>query len=153
MTNSKKPDPPEPVRETLPDGSVQITDGRCTFQFKRLRPGAMLVQIHGFDFGGLGDGPLDEVTAEMNRYPPLELFIDAGDVKGAVQTVIDAWTAWLKSNQTRLERVVILVGDRYMSQTMAVAKLFSRTGELILILSDSVRFEALVTKASKGTKR
>ena len=72
---------------------------------------------------------------------------------GAAGPVSDQWTAWLRAHQARLGRVVILVADRYVTQTMAVAKHFSRTGDLIQITSDRGRFEQAVEKSAIEKKR
>ncbi|XYI01932.1 hypothetical protein ACMHYB_20045 [Sorangium sp. So ce1128] len=128
-------------REVLDDGSVRLAKDGCCFVFRRLRPGAVLVTIAGRDTGSLGDAPLDELHAEMLRYPPIDLYVDARSATFAAESVSDAWTRFFSANRERLQRVRILVGSPFVELVVNVAKLFSRTGELIRIESDAIRRE------------
>jgi hypothetical protein len=131
--------------EQLPDGAVRLTgsDG-CTFTFRRLRPGVMVVTIAGYDTGVLGDAPLDIMTAEAQRTGRLELFIDAREGTGVVTPVREAWTQWFQRHHAQLKTVTILVGDKLVNSAVGVAKHFSRTGDLIRVMSDAARFDALL---------
>ncbi|WP_437999011.1 hypothetical protein WMF26_02470 [Sorangium sp. So ce185] len=135
-------------REILGDGSIRLAKDGCSFVFRRLRPGAVLVTIAGRDTGGLGDAPLDELQAEIARYPPVELYVDARDATFAAESVSDAWTRFFSANRDRLRRVRILVGTPFVQLVVDVAKLFSRTGELIQIESDARRFDEAVASAA-----
>jgi len=130
--------------EKLPDGAVRLSgsDG-CTFTFRRLRPGAMLVVIAGYDTGVLGDAPLDIMTAEAQRSGALQLFVDTRDVTGVVTPVREAWTAWFMRHQAQLQRVTVLVSDKLINSAVGVAKHFSRTGDLIRLVTEPARFDEL----------
>ena len=130
--------------EKLPDGAVRLSgsDG-CTFTFRRLRPGVMLVVISGYDTGVLGDAPLDIMTAELSRTAPLSLFVDTRDVTGVVTPVRESWTAWFQRHQAQLAKVTVLVSDKLINSAVGVARHFSRTGDLIRVLADPARFDEL----------
>lgn len=130
------------------DGAVRLTgsDG-CTMTFKRLRPGALYLRIAGYDTGKLGDAPFDVVSAELTRFGRLELFVDTRDVTGVVTGVREAWTAWFTEHQAQLKKVTILVSDKLVGSAVAVSKHFSRTGELIRVLSDAAKFDELLAAA------
>lgn len=119
---------------------------RCAFTFERVRPGVLLVVISGYDSGELGTAPLDELTSEVERSAPLELFIDASDARGAAWEVSRQWTHWFRAHQHRLLHVHILVRSRYLHQTVLVAKELSRTANLLTIYSDAERFGCLLRK-------
>jgi hypothetical protein len=133
----------------LEDGAVRLvaSDG-TTFTFKRLRPGTMRLVIAGYDTGKLGDAPLDVLTAELLRYGKLDLLVDLRAATGVVTAVREAWTAWFQLHSDELRGVTILISDRLVASAVAVAKHFSRTGELIRVLSDAARFDELVAAAS-----
>ncbi|WP_437681478.1 hypothetical protein [Sorangium sp. So ce131] len=140
-------------RELLEDGSIRLAKDGCSFVFRRLRPGAVLVTIAGRDTGSLGDAPLDELQAEIARYPPIDLYVDARDATFAAESVSDAWTRFFSANRARLRRVRILVGSPFVQLVVDVAKLFSRTGELIQIESDARQFDEAVAREAPTPTR
>jgi hypothetical protein len=131
-----------PTKETLPDGTVRLSAGGCSFEFRRVRPGAMLVTITGQDSGQFGTTSLDEIRLEMLRNRPLELFVDARDAVGAAVSVSDEWTRFFSLNREHLKRVSVLVNSKVVYLTVAIAQHLSRTGNLIQIYSDPETFEA-----------
>ena len=46
-------------REELPNGDVRLFDSACTFTFRRIRAGVLLVTISGNDTGQFGTRTLD----------------------------------------------------------------------------------------------
>lgn len=136
------------TRRQLPDGTTELAAGGVRFTFKRLRPGALLMTIHGDDRDELGAAPFKELESELARHTPLELLIDTSDSSGTVSSVREAWTEWLKNNRPRLKRVSILASTRYVNVTIGVAKLFSRTGDLIQIYSDRALFDQALAVAA-----
>lgn len=140
-------------REILDDGSIRLTTKGCAFVYTRLRPGAVLVTITGRDTGELGSEPLDELLAEVKRYPPVNLYVDTRNATFAAAEVRDAWTNFFSVHRAHLRRVRILVGSRFLQLAIEVAKLFSRTGELIQVDADAPRFdEALAREAPAPSK-
>lgn len=114
------------------------------FTFERVHPGVMLVSIAGYDKGDFDTAPLDEIVAEMQRYAPLELFIDASRARGVAWKVSQQWTSWFRTHWDRLSRVNILVRSKYVKQTILVAKELSRTKNLLCLYSDVERFTDLL---------
>lgn len=129
------------------DGAVRLSDGRCTFTFARPKPGVLLVRIEGTDKGSLGTAPIDYVREEIGRFGALDLFIDARNAGVASMEVSEVWTAFFGANAGGLRRVSILAVSQFVHLTVSVAKLFSRTGELIQIYSDPALFEAALAAA------
>jgi hypothetical protein len=123
---------------------MTLSSEHCTFTFERLRPGAILVRISGYDRGDFGTAPLDELVAEIGRNAPLELFIDASDARGAAWDVSMQWTSWFREYQDSLARVDILVDSKLVQQTILVAKELSRTLNLLSVYTNAETFAALV---------
>ena len=135
---------------TQDDGGIRLSDGQCAFTFTRPRPGVLLLRIEGTDRGRLGTAPIDHVREEIGRFGLLDLFIDARSAGVASMEVSDAWTAFFHANAGGLRRVSILAVSQFVHLTVSVAKLFSRTGELIQIYSDAALFEAALAAAARA---
>ncbi len=136
------------TRRTHPDGTTELAAAGLRFVYQRPRPGVLLMRIHGDDRNQLGDAPFAELDAELARHPALDLFVDTAASPGAISEVREAWTDWLRRNRHRLARVTILAATRYLEVTINVAKLFSRTGDLIRVHSDRGRFEQEIAVAA-----
>ena len=139
-------------RETLSDGTLRLSVKDCAFTYTRLRPGVLLVRISGFDRGELGRAPFEQPEAEMSAHGPLALLLDLRQAEGATKAVSDAWTEWFRERRPQLREVHILVASKFLDLTVKVAKLFSRTGELIQVYSDASRFEAVAARLVPGLK-
>ncbi|KYF84449.1 hypothetical protein BE11_16720 [Sorangium cellulosum] len=130
---------------------MRISNERCAYVFRRIRPGAVLIAITGHDGGEFGEVPLDEIRREIARSGPLALFIDLRAVTVAAPSVSDAWTAFFAASRETLSRVRLLVGSKLLELVVALSKEASRTGELIQIDDDPGRFEAaLAREAASG---
>jgi hypothetical protein len=140
-------------RETLSDGTLRLSVKDCSFTYTRLRPGVLLVRISGFDRGEMGDAVFKQPEAEMAAHTPLSLLLDLRQAEGATKTVSDAWTEWFRVRRPQLQEVHILVASKFLNLTVNVAKLFSRTGELIQVYSDVSRFESAAARLVPGLKR
>ena len=128
------------TRELAADGTVVLRAGRGTFQFRRLRPGALEVIIEGVDNGQFGAATLDEIAIALVRERPLELFIDASAASMPAVAVSREWTRFFSLNQKDLTRVSVLVSSKTVELTMAIAQHLSQTGKLIQIYTDAELF-------------
>jgi hypothetical protein len=140
-------------REQLPDGSLRLSASDVSFTYTRLRPGALLVRIRGFDRGELADACFEPLHDALAGRAPLDLLVDTRDTEGASTSVSNRWTAWFQENRSRLNEVHILVASKFVALTVNVAKHFSRTGELIRIHSDPATFEAAATRLVPGLRK
>ncbi len=136
------------TRTVAPNGELQLTAASCTFAYRRLCPGALLVTITGHDTGQFGTSTLDEIRLELLRHRPLELFIDAREALGPAVSVSREWTHFFALNRDQLRRVNVLVGSKVVELTIAIAQHLSRTGNLIQIYSDLETFEDRLRAAS-----
>ena len=136
------------TRETLPDGSVRLSAGTCSFLYSRPRPGVTLIRINGVDSGQFGSAALEELREDLKLYAPVELFVDTGTSASANLPVQETWTAWFRAHRSELKSVSILVRSSYMHFTAEVAKLFSRTGELIRVYLEPKPFREALLRAA-----
>lgn len=134
-------------RTVAESGELRLSAGDCTFVYRRLKPGALLVTISGHDTGQFGTSSLDEIRLELLRNRPLELFVDAREALGPAVGVSREWTQFFVLNRDQLRRVNVLVGSKVVELTIAIAQHLSRTGNLIQIYSDPETFGALVRSA------
>jgi hypothetical protein len=119
------------------DGSVVLTAGACTFEYRRLRANALEIRIEGIDNGQFGTSTLDELAMAIVRERPLELFIDASAASMPAVSVSQEWTRFLALNQKDLKRVSVLVSSKSVQLTMSIAQHLSQTGRLMQIYSDA----------------
>ena len=137
------------AREIGPDGAVHPRSQDCEFTYRRLRPGAVLVTIDGYDRGQFGPATVDEAAAEFNRIgSPVRLYIDTRKASGPTSAVMETWTAWLAANRSRLASVMVLVSpeSKLLHLTVSIAQHLSRTGDLLRICGDAAEFEAAVAR-------
>jgi hypothetical protein len=120
---------------------------------RRLRPGSLLVKIVGYDRGELGDRPFEEIYNEIKHFKTIDLYVDLADSFGAATPVREAWTEWFRANQAHLRRVSVLVGSKFVEMAVTLAKLFSRTGDLIQLYSSRAAFEEIVGRAQAAQAR
>jgi hypothetical protein len=137
-------------RESLPDGSCRLSSRRCAFTFLRETPSVLKVTISGRDTGEFGPAVFEEIRLHLGGPAPMELFVDATEADGPTTEVSDAWTRFLNKEAQHLKRVSILAVSKFVHLTVSVAKLFSRTGELIQLYSDPKLFQAALDRATSG---
>jgi hypothetical protein len=139
-------------RELLEDGVVRLMNERCSFTFRPLGTGVMLMQVSGHDTGELGSAPMDELRDYLSRHAPVELFIALGESGTTYPnlSVQEAWTEWFSLNRSALKRVNLLARGKYLHITAEVMKLFSRTGDLVHVHVDSKPFEEALARAVPG---
>ena len=137
------------TREVLADGTVALRGERCSFFFRRPRPGLVALKIVGarLDTGELGSAPMDELAGDLLGDAPLEMFIDASEAAGAVVSIQEGWADWFARHRSRLGSVSMLVQGKYMHFTAEVVKFFSRTDELIRVYLDVTAFTSALDRA------
>src|ERR1051325_551656 len=96
-------------REQLDGQTLRLTANNCSFTYRRLKPGVLLLTIAGNDHGQFGTATIDEITAEFQRFGTVTLFVDTQAAAGPSTQVMEAWTAYFSNNRAKLKRVAILV--------------------------------------------
>ena len=126
---------------------ITLGDAKCRFTFRRPRAGVLEIEIEGIDNGQFGTAPLDEVAKALIRERPLELFVDASRASMPAVSVSREWTRFFALNQKDLKRVSVLVSDKSVKLTIAIAQHLSQTGKLIQIYTDADLYAARKKKA------
>jgi hypothetical protein len=139
-------------REMLEDGSVRVSSERCSYTYRRLRPGVVFIRIQGDDKGELGEAPRDELREDLSRYAPVELFFEMDESTGANRPVQEAWTEWFSTLRPALKSVSVLTRSKYMHVSAELVKLFSRTGELIRVYLEPQPFEEALKRAAPDAR-
>ncbi len=130
------------VREIASDGSIVIRDERCACSFRRLRAGAIEVRIVGTDSGQFGTAIIDEVALAIVREGSIELLLDATESSIMSVAVSTAWARFFELNRHNVKRVTVLATSKATTLAMGMVRYLSKTGDLIQIHSDRVRYEA-----------
>lgn len=139
-------------REVLIDKTIVMKSEQCSIEHTQLRPGAVLVKIVGYDTGEIGNGPFDELAAEIARFGRIHVFLDLSEAVGAKTEVREAWTHWFQASRQNVHKIAVLVGSKFVQTAVEVAKLFSRTGDLVTLYEDPQLFQEAIAKVAPGFK-
>lgn len=126
------------LRLESPTGSITLT---------RIGATAILMTAVGHDKGQFGEAPLEWLELEIGRHGTIEMFVDTRELFNATQTVADRWSEWMRRHKGGLRSMSLLVSSKYVQLTIEVAKVFSRTGELMRIYTDESAFAEAITHA------
>lgn len=139
-------------RETVDGQTVRLSAGPCTFTFRRLKPGVLLLTIAGDDTGQFGTTTLDEVTAEYERFGVVTLFVDTLAAEGPSTDVMKMWTAYFSANRKKLKRVAILVSpeSKLLRLTVSIVQHLSGMGGLLQIFGDTETFHKAIRQDVPG---
>ena len=96
-------------RESIDPETVRLSAEGCSFTYRRLKPGKLLLTIDGDDHGQFGAATIDEVNAEFDRFGVMTLFVDTIQASGPATSVMEAWTAYFGANRKKFTRIAILV--------------------------------------------
>ena len=137
-------------REELKNGGVRFSTKEASIVIYRPRPGVVLMIIAGADRGEFGTAPHAELDDDIRKFAPCEMFMDLTGASLAALSVQKSWTEWLSQRRPWLKTVNILVAGKYVHVTVEIAKLFSRTGELIRIYTDASAFDGALDRTATG---
>jgi hypothetical protein len=129
------------------EDELRLGDKKASMVLTRIAPAIVLVSARGHDRGQFGDAPFVWLEREMGRHGAIEVFVDMREMFNATQTVADGWSAWIKRHKTRIRRMSLLVSSKYVQMTVEVAKLFSRTGDLMRVYTDAPAFSDAVSQS------
>lgn len=133
--------------ERLPDGTTHLWSDRCRFTFRRVGPGALLLEISGSDSGELGSLPIDEAAAILsNAGTPVELFVDTSRVVSTTDRVAEEWTAWFLGNQHRLRKIHLLTGSQVLHLQITIASYLTRSSRLMSLHRDPEAFRRAMSR-------
>ena len=106
--------------------------------------------ITGTDTGEFGDAPMKALSDWISGSSPVDLFIDARDVRGASIEVSGDWAGWLNANKALLRTVTMLTGSRFIHVTAEFVRRFASLEGSMRICTDSSVFEHLLLEATRS---
>ena len=78
---------------------------------------------------------------------PIDLFIDAQDVRGASIEVSGEWAAWLTARKETLKSVTMLTGSRFIQVTAEFVRRFAKLEGIMRICTEPAVFESALADA------
>jgi hypothetical protein len=139
-------------REILDPNTFRLTSGNCSFTYRRLKPGVLLMTIVGNDSGQFGTATIDEVNAEYDRFGVVTLFVDTKGAAGPATGVMEAWTAYFSANRKKLKHVSIMVApeSKLLHLTVSIVQHLSGMGGLLQIYGEPAKFRAAIQQEIPG---
>jgi hypothetical protein len=128
----------------------KVYDGvHCRLTIERHSGGIVLIKITGTDIGEFGDAPMRDLSAMLDQ--PIELFIDAREVRGASIEVSAEWAAWLRSHKVQIREVSMLTGSRFIQITADFVRRFADLEGIMRVYTEPAAFDtALALSLARG---
>jgi hypothetical protein len=111
----------------------------------------VVLRISGTDVGEFRDAPMLDLSEFLDGAEPIELFIDARDVRGASIEVSGDWARWLRSHKGQLRDVSMLTGSRFVQVTADFVRRFANMEGVMRIYTEPAAFDAALAKAQADT--
>jgi hypothetical protein len=127
---------------------TQLDGIHCNFMIQRFPHGIVVLKISGTDTGELGDAPMLRLDEYMQD-GPVQLFIDARNVRGASIEVSAEWAKWLAARKHNLRLVSMLPGSRFIEITAAFVRRFAELQGMMRIYTDASAFDAAVAESTR----
>jgi hypothetical protein len=121
----------------------------CSLTIQQFPPCVIVLRISGRDVGEFGDAPMKALNDSIASSEPIELFIDARDVKGASIDVSGDWALWLSSHKPGLRTVTMLTGSRFIEITAEFVRRFASLEGIMRICSDPAAFDSALGETLK----
>lgn len=141
MWNMELENPPE----------VRYDGIHCSMTIRQPSRGVVVLTITGTDIGEFSDAPMLELNKYLSAADPIELFIDARDVRGASVDVSGDWAKWLRAQKVHFRDVNMLTGSRLVQITADFVRRFADLDGVMRIYNEPAAFDAaLAESAARG---
>jgi hypothetical protein len=130
-----------------PGDCVTFTGVHCTLVITRPHPGVIVLKFTGHDIGEFGEGPFRELDHDFARGFPVEIFLDARDVRSTSMEVSGEWAHWMVAHRSLIYRFNILCRSSYVQMTAGFVQRFTAFAERMRIYNDTAAFELAVNVA------
>jgi hypothetical protein len=121
----------------------------CNLIIQRF-PRVVVLRISGSDVGEFGEAPMQALNDSVASLDPIDLFIDARDVRGASIDVSGEWARWLSSRKPGLRTITMLTGSRFIEITAAFVRRFASLEGIMRICNDPGVFDFALAEALKA---
>ena len=122
----------------------------CHLLIERYPNRVVVLRIRGTDIGEFGEAPMQALNGWMNDAAPIDLFIDARDVRGASIEVSGDWAAWLSAHRDTLKSVTMLTGSRFIQLTAEFVRRFASLEGIMRICTEDRVFDRALADALKS---
>jgi hypothetical protein len=137
---------------TPPLLDVEYEGIHCNLAITRPGVGIVRVVLSGSDIGEFGDFALRELTKDLERFPSIDLFIDAGAVRGASVEVSAEWALWMNTHRSQLRQINMLTGSRYIQITALFVRRFAELVDRMRIFTDRAAFDESLLLSVRQTE-
>jgi hypothetical protein len=107
----------------------------------------VLLKISGTDTGEFGDAPMKVLEEWLGDSAPVDLFIDARQVRTASIDVSSEWASWLNENKQLLKSVTMLTGTRFIQITAEFVRRFAGLNGMMWVCTEPTLFDLAVAQA------
>ncbi|HWE51056.1 MAG TPA: hypothetical protein VG273_14785 [Bryobacteraceae bacterium] len=122
----------------------------CNLLIEQFPNRVVVLRISGTDVGEFGKSPMTALNDWVNSPGPIDLFIDARNVRGASIEVSGEWAGWLDANKKALRSVTMLTGSRYIQVTAQFVRRFANLEGIMRICTEPVVFDQTLAEAVAG---
>jgi hypothetical protein len=113
----------------------------CKLTIQLCPGGVVVLRIAGTDVGEFGEEPMKELNQRLAVGDPIDLYIDAREVRGASIEVSGEWARWLRAHKVHLRDVSMLTGSRYIQVTAEFVRRFSDLEGMMKVYTDERAFD------------
>jgi hypothetical protein len=95
---------------------------------------------------------MQELSKDLAEGRPVELFIDAREVRGASIEVSGEWAQWLGKHRSHFRHITMLTGSRFIQLTANFVRRFADLGEVMRIYTDPAAFYAALAERTSSAR-
>jgi hypothetical protein len=122
-------------------GHVTFAGVHATLEFDRPYAGVVAMKFTGYDIGEFGTGPFEELERDLRNGVPIEIFLDARDVRSASIEVSSDWAHWMMAHRSLIYRFNMLCRSSFVQMTAGFVQRFTQFAEQMRIYHDAEAFE------------
>ena len=131
-------------------GEVQLEGVHCHITIRNFPHQIVVLVISGTDIGEFGQIPMRKLEEFLLDARPIQLFIDARQVRGASVEVSGDWANWMATHKANLRRVNMLAGSRFIEMTADFVRRFAELHGVMRIYKDGKSFDAELSQSLRG---
>jgi hypothetical protein len=137
-----------------PEAQAIRYDGvHCNLLLEKLLGQVLVLKISGTDVGEFGEAPMKTLSAWLEDIRPVDLFIDAREVRGASIAVSGEWASWLTSHRSALRSITMLTGSRFIQVTAEFVRRFASLEGIMRICTEPAVFDRALEEAVAAVER
>ncbi len=131
-------------------GEIQQDGVHCRITIRSFPHQIVVLVISGTDIGEFGLIPMRGLEAFLLDARPIQLFIDARQVRGASIEVSGDRANWMAAHKENLRRVTMLPGSRLVEMTADFVRRFAELHGVMRIYKDAKPFDADLAESLRG---